>query len=494
MEQFQEHLRDMKENIKNDCIDLTFRNLTEILTFLSNKFDFPKIIDYHNRNSEDILRAIGSSFTSQKVIGETFNKTHILVKHENNFQDFPAILNYCSFVVFLLEDYPVKIGNDGIEEDLLLMLDRLIQLLLNSFEDQALVIRRAFIKIIEYFKTLNLGNSRIIFLELPIGNSIPIQLLKLMLQNEGIRCDTIIVSLSRNDKAKLKIKRIDLIKEKFQEYHFKDFDILVYIDEWFSGRNFEVICELIEKIIPKKVTFYPFALISESSKEMKEYVTRSKKHDINLRKVGLDGEHYRFIIPKIKTHFKLINKEQFFWSEYDRLAGYRKMQLMGSIVSSVNSALTVLSEDNEIFELVRKTLLLEALEKNDIKKEIWNDSIQTKKLFLESYEDYKSILPEIENIKDESNIGKVVDIDKDIENLVNKILDITDKRKAKICLTFAITFLLNLGGINAVDRYYFSHHVPLITKLEGKALLLNQKFIEFFQKKYLKNLIGENSF
>jgi hypothetical protein len=167
---------------------------------------------------------------------------------------------------------------------------------------------------------------------------------------------------------------------------------------------------------------------------------------------------------------------------------------MGSIVSSVNLALTKLSENNEIFELVRKTLLLEASESAHIKKEIWNDFIQAKKLFLESYDDYKSILPEIENIEDKSNVGKFVDLDEDIDILVKKILNIIDKRKAKTCFAFAITFLYNLGGINAADRYYFLHHVPLITQLEGKALLLNQKFIEFFQKKYLENLNNVNSF
>lgn len=482
MDNFYKFRKDLKKNIDKDYIELVYKNLHAIFIFFARKFKYYTLIKYHSYNKEKIIEVISQDFSFQKAVGEYFNSIHKIQLEENHFDEYPMILNYCSFIPILLESYPQNLNpSANINKTLNCLLDELILKFAKSINNQIDALCLALKYIESCLVGLNLGKSKIVLLELPLGNSIPLQILRILLDKNNIIHDTISIYLSRNDKTKDGMTRINLIEEKLKEYDFKDYDLLIYIDEWYSGSNFYNICRFLKKTIPGKVNFYPIALMGTTSDKSNGFIRFKTHHDELVKIMGIPEDKRRFIVPQIETHFKLENEDQFFWSEYDRLAGYRKMQLLGSMVSSIKLAAEILKSNDYFLEMTKRITILNASDHINISENTWNDKSEIKKIFSSSFEDFTSILPQIEKIENDSNIGKISDIDDDIEDIVNSILSIVNGRKAKFCVVLSINFLAFYGGINPANRYYFKTHVPVTQKLVGVSCILNKKFIDYIK-------------
>ena len=71
-------------------------------------------------------------------------------------------------------------------------------------------------------------------------------------------------------------------------------------------------------------------------------------HDALAHKVGVRGSEFRIDVPEMKSLLGL-KGEPFFWSESDRINGYRKMQFLGSILSSLKQMIDHLASNSGIW-------------------------------------------------------------------------------------------------------------------------------------------------
>ena len=84
---------------------------------------------------------------------------------------------------------------------------------------------------------------------------------------------------------------------------FQDGDLLVYPDEWCSGANFKNLCIIVAKFTNKlavHVDFLPIALVSASAHEDPRFPHFLKKHEVFVRRVGLDHTEGLFIFPQMR--------------------------------------------------------------------------------------------------------------------------------------------------------------------------------------------------
>ena len=93
------------------------------------------------------------------------------------------------------------------------------------------------------------GHGRVILPELPVGNSIPCKLLRPVLERAGYTVDTLLVSLSRNDARSKGVRREDLLEEKLTAFGLRENDLVLYLDEWFSGVNYARICACLDRLL-----------------------------------------------------------------------------------------------------------------------------------------------------------------------------------------------------------------------------------------------------
>jgi len=109
---------------------------------------------------------------------------------------------------------------------------------------------RFLIHIEEFFRTLALGRSRILLVDLPVGNSLAVKLLKNLLASK-YSVEVIRISLSRNDASTKGITRRDLLERRLREARISNNDIVVYLDEWNTGVNFNKVAGMLRKLVPE---------------------------------------------------------------------------------------------------------------------------------------------------------------------------------------------------------------------------------------------------
>src|SRR5262249_1782586 len=89
----------------------------------------------------------------------------------------------------------------------------------------------------DFVTSLRLGDGRVFVLELPVGNSLPAKLLVGALTRRGAEPTVVRASLSRSDAAKHGKTRKEMLLEGLAERGLKANDLVIYMDEWFTGSN-----------------------------------------------------------------------------------------------------------------------------------------------------------------------------------------------------------------------------------------------------------------
>lgn len=191
-----------------------------------------------------------------------------------------------------------------------------------------------------------LQKSKIIVLELPVGNAVPAKLLLEKLAEAGLPATTQRRSMSRSDDPALGRTRHELLEGALKDANVAPNDVVVYIDEWESGKNFRYLTEILQPLVEeRRAILFPAALMAgdvETRSKPADLEARFKHHDALTLKLGMTGTDLRF---RISTVSHLHKKRPFFWSEDDRVAGYRKLQLLGAILSTIDAALEELARD-----------------------------------------------------------------------------------------------------------------------------------------------------
>ena len=106
---------------------------------------------------------------------------------------------------------------------------------------------------------------------------------------------------------------------------------MVLVDEWLSGDSFNDVADSLRRILQwQGVRFLAAGLLTEESAEATRYESHCRDHDRMLARLDLNGEDYRFVLPHLESAIQ--REGAFFWSEYDRISGYRKLQVLGSLI------------------------------------------------------------------------------------------------------------------------------------------------------------------
>lgn len=314
--------------------------------------------------------------------------------------------------------------------------------------------------------------ENVYLLELPIGNSIPIQLLKNYLLDLNIKSTTITISLNRND-SKLNGKtRKNLIEEKIS-YINNEQSTLIYLDEWITGANFKNILNSISKAFTNG-RLIPCAIMYHDAQNNIKYQSYKKAFDKICTKMGVD---YNLLICNMPKLDKYIDSSlKFFWSESDRLAGYRKLEIWGSIFSSIKQVALEFTEDPLKLKVFCNKVILEKVSKSL------------------NLEDYHPIL--LNRIKDsflffQNNFSQNMDMyleKNSIEIPMNESMDfltttfLTYSKKiegfheALLSLSISIEYIKQ-NQISPTDRYYFKGIPPSCLKLEHQYLFFHEEFM-----------------
>ena len=190
---------------------------------------------------------------------------------------------------------------------------------------------------------LAMGEGRIVLIEMPSGNSVPVKMLASLFGKES-RVQIVRAALSRKHPTAAGITRRQLLEEQLQQARLRPSDVLVYFDEWETGSNFNTICEFLRKIVPKGTFVFPAAFQTDAAARHERYNSFCVGHDKLMKAWGVPGDRFRRFIPPLPS---TLAGGYFFWSEHDRTAGYRKMQIHGSVFSSIDETVELLHRDEK---------------------------------------------------------------------------------------------------------------------------------------------------
>lgn len=482
------YLRNIKEVRDEELSEKFYEMLSDIFS-IKKKLCTGIYLFNLNKNNKDLVKQhIKKDDGFCKLVIEFHNRTYPIIKRSEQINEPLILLNYCAMLTMIYDFYPSAFNvneNNKIKYVLVKMLQSLLNKFLQLVDNQSSALFKISCETVNYIKSLCLKNNNIFLIESPIGNSIPVQILQYLFNINQIKFETINILLSRNDAKTKGISRQELIKNQFDKINFQKNDLILYIDEWFTGTNFNLICNFVCNClnnINSSLLFLPIGLLGEESEKQSKYKEYSIDHDKILENLGLNGNDFRKIIPKLAGEF--VYGDTFYWSEYDRLSGYRKMQLLGSLFSTIDSYIELMKNDDSLLFKVKNEFLIEISQTKTISEKILYDFYNLKIFFDESYNDYQSCKSKIIEIEHSSNLGEVYDIDDSILEVSEKIDKIFEHKKGKFCVYLATLLMLKSSSYSAKNRYFFRHHVPITLKLEDDTKILNEEFIKAMINKY----------
>ena len=300
------------------------------------------------------LDDLGFSF----VVRKFYESYHSHLHNTPLLDDPTALVDFSVFVAIIADEFPKAlpeaIRGDGASE-LRKQQIELATRLVHAVLPQALATGRALRAMADTLKKRHATGGRAILLELPVGNSLPTKLLADMLARDATRHEVVRIALSRNNKQALGITRRELLSNKLEEIAPDSEDTVVLVDEWLTGSNFRNICDLLAKLESvKKATLMPVGLLTVGSSGEDRFQSDVRQHDKIAAKAGFQGDDLRFTIPPLTTYWE--RDGYFFWSENDRLSGYRKLQTFGAYLSAVEGMMDKVYHDSKTKGLSRAAI------------------------------------------------------------------------------------------------------------------------------------------
>ena len=432
--------------------------------------------------------------SSSKAV-ESFAEMLLEAKRKGHPIDDPGLIyNESALLAVLLQAAEECHSPEGTLSAIETTHELLLRQYLNLVSEQADALCKYLLQINRVFNRMSLGHSRVILTDLPVGNSLPVLLLDYVL-SAFAKTEIIRVALTRNDSRSLGITREQLLANEMNRLGLGKNDMVVHFDEWDSGANFNRICKIQKRILKRTGTFFfAAAVLTAHSQREERFRSFCDSHDETLAILGLNGADYRRVLPPLRTLLKADG--YFFWSENDRMAGYRKMQVHGSMFSTIDETIKLLHNNGDELHKALCIALAVAAGLKDLPESILKGLAALKALFEEGYQDYINCRGDLERCADEYSIyDGPLDLDGEFIKLSPNYKKILDNRKAGIAVNISITYARRLGSIDPANRYYFKSHAPMISKLEGRMAVVHRVTVDFLKSRIqnLQNGIGTNS-
>lgn len=306
--------------------------------------------------------------------------------------------------------------------------------------------------------------GRIILLDFPVGNSLPTQVLKEVIQRSH-PVGHLVISLQRNDAPSKGLTRKQVIAAEMQKVHPSASDLFLYFDEWNIGTAFNIVCEILCDCIAE-ARLLPAAVLSPRSLSNAKHIAT---HDKILRGLNLSGTDFRLTLPNLTTQVSdQLRASPFFWGEKDRLSGFRKMQTHGAIFSSMDAVIERLMKDDEALNQSATFLLGQLAQASPLPTTPGKGIRITAKLIRDAYSDYAECKETIRNCCEQDAVGlQHEDFDEALRGIIANYAKIVENRPAKKIICAASAYLHRLGGLDPENQYLFKHHAPALIRLSG---------------------------
>ncbi|MBK9140533.1 MAG: hypothetical protein IPM17_17565 [Verrucomicrobia bacterium] len=398
-----------------------------------------------------------------------------------SFGDIHITYNESALFSILLQEYEAASIQDrtlaAIEQALRASLNRFLELSVNQIE----VLCRFMLALSDHFKSLCLGNARVFLVDLPVGNSLIVHLLRDLLSPPA-NVQILRASLSRNDSRRVGVTRGQLLAELIGEIGVRPNDVIFYVDEWRTGANFHAICQRLQKLTPRGAFFFPAAVVAQDAARQARYQSYCTAHDEILQTWGVNGSDYRMEFPPLNSPIK--GEGYFFWSEKDRMAGFRKLQLHGAILSSIHETLELLQRDKDRLTLTLAVLLGYLAPRYNLPGTPERALPMLIRMFPTWYKDYRECQKELEACAEGlAQGGEVENLRDELDDLVSVFGKVLNKRPAKMAMITATTYLQRFGSLDPADRYYFDAQAPVLACLEGTAATVHQTTVNFLKSR-----------
>lgn len=387
-------------------------------------------------------------------------------------------------IAMLVQMLTLSYESHGAPNEIIEILDAayppLFRRFLEAASPQIATLCKYLLRIRDFFSKLALAQSRIVLVELPIGNSLPVAVLKSLL-NPMAAIEHFQVSLSRNDKAKHGVTREELLRDRLQAVNPSSSDVILYLDEWNSGVNFNILCDLQSQILSQRSFFFPCAMLSHRASTDRRYDKFCSAHDTHIRKWGRNGSEFRQEFPAIVS--ALPQDGEFFWAEKDRIAGWRKFQLHGAMFSSIDASINLLKNDPDALNQALSLSLAEIAESKTIPTSPEKAFQVLREMFLESCAAYEKRRDELRYCADTLAAGGIVE---DYEAALQGMHEIyrnagIEEGEEKIAISVALMFMKRMGSVDPTDRYYFKNHAPIIVPLHDRMRRPHDLTMEYIQ-------------
>lgn len=323
------------------------------------------------------------------------------------------------------------------------------------------------------------GGADVVLVELPIGNSIPIRLIEAALDRRGIGWRTLWGAINRNDSAARGVTRKDVLDSEFRRLGIDGGTLIVYVDEWVSGSNFATMCDLLSRLAkPSRATFIPAAFVAHGAQSHENFPRLSKKHDALAERVGFRGDDLRFSVPSLNDGVD--DGRPFFWAEHDRLAGYRKMQVFGSMFSSTVAAVRRLAEDDVKLREAHALWMVEIAKSADTTESDLALALRHYQQFAEVFHESSTEIDDWEAGITGTSLPSNTDPRVDIEVAAREVATLIDESSKEHRARFSIgiaTLWMKRRAVDADDRFHFRGHLPMLCRLEGDLALLSELVI-----------------
>ncbi|NBA78869.1 hypothetical protein GOQ04_25175 [Emticicia sp. ODNR4P] len=308
-------------------------------------------------------------------------------------------------------------------------------------------------------------------LELPVGNSIPSFLLKKILMSKSKDSDIISISINRNDSKSKGITRKQLLETKIESLDL-DSSLVIYLDEWITGSNFNNILTILSK--KKGLKILPGAFLTSESKNYNKYIQYRSKFDEIAKRLGWNSQQLLVELPTLNN--TIVSQQKFIWTEFDRIAGYRKLEFLGSIISTFLAVGEALSDNSKLLD----TTLKEAISEHttlDPEVEIPQDF---KVQILNSFQYFNSTF--VSDLEDTiSSVDIEINTNFDLEAETIKAISLFKSTKGYSNAQPAINIIgyyMKNKIISPASRYFYKGHVPVCIPLVGEEKNLSDLFIK----------------
>lgn len=458
--------------------------LCALLAVIDHCWPSGGLLAIHQRYRQSITEFFGRERGLRSLAATLFERYGTTLESPEVVNAPTTLLDFAALTSFLLEDYPRAVPLEAradVEAILRGLLPRIVHDALEAVRPQTERLADVVWQIVSFLEQPGtLARPRVVVLELPIGNSIPSKLLEGLLRERGHDVYLVRVALARNTASGEGLTRQQLLEQKLSAFGLREGDCVVLVDEWLSGANFKGITDHVRKLCAARgASLFPVALLTEDSPAEERFTSHCRHHDKLLRALGEEGERWRVDFPRIVSAVE--REGYFFWSEYDRMAGYRKMQVLGSLLSTFDAAIEDLHRDRSALLRVRNDFLGDVAQRlqagqcgPDLTPAVAKDQDSFVALFERAYQDYLGCRDEVRRIEHPTNRGETKDIEAELAAANARLWQVVSERDAQYAVECALYHLEASHDMDPADPFPFSTHAPVVVELDGGFRLFHE--------------------